>query len=35
MFSHIDETNILFSDDKTYMTYDNYFKHSMQAIDIN
>ena len=33
IFSHINEMKISIVNDKMYMTYDNYFKHPMQAIE--
>ena len=34
IISFIDETNISIFDAKIYMTYDNYIRHPMQAIEI-
>ena len=34
VFSHIDEMNISTVDATMYMTYDNYIKHPMPAIEI-
>ena len=34
IFSHIDEMNISTVDAKMYITYDNYFDHPMQAIEL-
>ena len=34
VFPHIDEVNILTVDCKMCMTYDNYIKHPMHAIEI-